>query len=193
VSEQRDLLVLPPDLPAPVDDGASRHLPGRRLPPLSLPASDGGAVQLHELGSGRTILYCYPRTGRPGEAPLVPEWDRIPGARGCTPQTCEFRDHYAELRALGAGVFGVSTQDTAYQREMVERLHVPFEVLSDAELRLARALRLPTFTADGKTLLKRVTLVLRDCLIEHVFYPVFPPDQNAAEVLAWLAAHPLES
>ncbi|GAA5514069.1 peroxiredoxin Bcp [Deinococcus carri] len=184
-----DPAFLPANLPAPPDDGACAHLPGMRLPALSLPATDGDAVDLATL-PGRTVLYVYPRTGRPDE-PLPEGWDLIPGARGCTPQSCAFRDHHAELRTAGARVFGLSTQDTAYQREAVERLHLPFPLLSDADLRLAGALGLPTFGAAGETLLRRVTLILREGVVEHVFYPVFPPDRNAADVLAWLAAHPV--
>jgi peroxiredoxin len=136
---------------------------------------------------GRVIVYAYPRTGRPGAATLTPDWDLIPGARGCTPQSCGFRDHFAELNALGvAAVFGLSTQDTAYQREMVERLHLPFAVLSDGDLRLTDALRLPTFVAKDMILLKRVTLVIDDGVITKVFFPVFPPDRSAEAVLAWL-------
>ena len=137
-------------------------------------------------------MYGYPRTGRPGESPLVDDWDLIPGARGCTPETCGFRDHHAEMRTAGAEVFGLSTQDTAYQQELVERLHLPFAILSDAELRLTRAWRLPTFEAGGQTLLRRLTIVIRDGRVEHVWYPVFPPDQHAEEVLAWLRANPTD-
>jgi peroxiredoxin len=180
-------MILPPDLPAPRDDGAAAHLPGARVPPVALPSTDGGSVRLDAPGGPpRTVLYAYPRTGRPGEDPLVGDWDLIPGARGCTPESCAFRDHHAELAAAGAEVYGVSTQDTAYQREAVERLGLPFALLSDADGELTRALRLPTFAAADQTLLKRLTLVLREGRVEHVFYPVFPPDGHAAEVLAWL-------
>ncbi len=174
-------------LPKPADDGSARHLTGMRLPSVFLAATDGTTVDLSSL-PGRTVVYGYPRTGIPGvENP--DGWDLIPGARGCTPQSCSFRDHYAELKALGVNrLFGLSTQDTAYQREAVDRLHLPFPILSDESLRLARAMRLPTFETSGMTLLKRLTLVTNDGRIEHVFYPVFPPDQNASEVLAWLAA-----
>jgi peroxiredoxin len=185
-----DLYSLPADLPVPVDDGACAHLPGMALPPVSLPATDGSTVDLAG-PSGRTVVYAYPRTGRPDQDSPA-GWDEIPGARGCTPQSCAFRDHHAELRTLRARVYGLSTQDTAYQREAVERLHLPFPLLSDAELRLTRALDLPTFTVASlpdQILVKRLTLVLRDGRIEHVFYPVFPPDQNAGDVVAWLAAH----
>jgi peroxiredoxin len=180
-----DPTYLPPDIPVPQDDGAARHLAGMKLPDLALPATRGGEVNLARL-SGRTVLYIYPRTGVPG-ADLPPGWDDIPGARGCTPQTCGFRDHFAELKALGAShVFGLSTQDTGYQREAAERLRLPFAILSDAELKFTRALELPTFSAAGMTLLKRMALVIDDATIANVFYPVFPPDKNAAEVVAWL-------
>jgi peroxiredoxin len=141
---------------------------------------------------GRTVVYAYPRPRRPGQEPPS-GWDEIPGARGCTPQSCAFRDHYRELRDLGAEVYGLSTQTTEYQREAVERLHLPFALLSDADLALARSVRLPTFEVDGMVLLKRLTLVLRDGAIEKVFYPVFPPDRNAEDVLAWLAGHPVDA
>jgi peroxiredoxin len=182
-----DPTVLPPDIPVPQDDGAARHLAGLRLPSLTLPATDGSRVDLSKLG-GRTVVYIYPRTGRPG-VPTPDGWDAIPGARGFTPQSCAFRDHFGELRRLGvAHLFGLSTQDTDYQREAAERLHLPFPVLSDAAFELARAINLPTFTVAGMTLLKRMALVIEDGVIAKVFYPVFPPDQNAAEVIAWLQA-----
>jgi peroxiredoxin len=141
----------------------------------------------------RLVLYAYPRTGRPDEEPLTSDWDLIPGARGCTPESCGFRDHAAELRLAGAEVAGVSTQDSDYQHEAEERLHLPFPLLSDADLELTRALDLPTFTVAGQPLLKRLTLVVREGSIEHVFYPVFPPDEHAGVVLQWLRAHPLRS
>lgn len=174
-------------IPAPADDGAARHLDGMHVPPVALPATDGSVVDLSAL-PGRVVVYAYPRTGRPGIA--NPEgWDMIPGARGCSPQSCAFRDHLAELRALGvAHLFGLSTQDTEYQREAAERLHLTFPLLSDARLELTRALGLPTFETAGATLLKRLTLVIEDGTIAKVFYPVFPPDQNAAEVVAWLSS-----
>jgi peroxiredoxin len=175
---------LPPDLPVPEDDGAADHLPGMRIPPMALPTTAGGEVRLDEL-PGRTVLFCYPRTGRPDEE-LPPGWNSIPGARGCTPEACGFRDRHEQFADLGVRVLALSTQETDYQREMTERLEVPFEVLSDAELRLVRALRLPTFETSGWTLVKRLTLVIRDGEIEHVFYPVFPPDTHAGEVLDWL-------
>jgi peroxiredoxin len=182
-----DPLRLPPDLPAPVDDGAADHLGGAEVPRIALPATDGRLVRLDGSSALRTVVYAYPRTGRPGEPPLVDGWDDIPGARGCTPETCAFRDHHAELLELDAEVYGLSTQDTEYQRELVERLHLPFAVLSDHELRLTNALRLPTFEVGGQTLLKRLTMVIRGGAIEHVWYPVFPPDTHAEEVVRWLA------
>lgn len=180
-----DLYSLPADLPVPVDDGAARHLPGQRLPALALPSTAGRQVRLDALGAGWTVLFCYPRTGRP-EEPGPPDWDAIPGARGCTPQSCSYRDHHAELRALGAEVFGVSTQTTPYQQEMAERLHLPYEVLSDAEFRLTEALALPTFEAGGMRLLKRLTLLVKAGRIDTCFYPVFPPDADAERVIGWL-------
>jgi peroxiredoxin len=184
-----DILTLPPDLPRPTDDGAARHLPGAPVAAVALPSTDGTWVELSRL-VGRTVVYCYPRTGRPDEEP--PDgWDLIPGARGCTPQSCGFRDHHRELAAVGARVFGLSTQDTAYQHEVVERLHLPFALLSDADGAFASAMRLPTFDVGAWRLLRRLTLVVCDGIVEHVFYPVFPPDRSAEEVLAWLRAHPV--
>jgi peroxiredoxin len=184
VAGGHDISTLPPDLPVPEDDGACDHLPGMHMPPLALRSTRGGDVPLDEL-PGRTVLFCYPRTGRPDQE-LPPGWNSIPGARGCTPEACGFRDRHEQFGDLGIRVLALSTQDTAYQREMTERMEVPFEVLSDADLRLVRALRLPTFEASGSTLVKRLTLVIRDGAIEHVFYPVFPPDTHAGEVLDWL-------
>lgn len=179
-----DLMKLPENLPVPVDDGACDHLEGMRVPPVPLPSARGGTVDLSKL-PGRIAVYIYPRTGNPSKE-RTPGWDEIPGARGCTPQSCAFRDHHAELKALGAQVFGLSAQSTADQQEAAGRLHLPFALLSDAELALQRALRLPTFGVAGMTLLKRATLILKDGTIEKVFYPVFPPDRNAGEVVAWL-------
>lgn len=175
---------LPADLPVPVDDGACDHLPGLRLPSVPLRSTAGETVDLALL-KGRTVVYCYPRTGRPDQEPPK-GWNEIPGARGCTPQSCAFRDHHGALSDLGARVFGLSTQDTEYQREAVDRLHLPFPLLSDADLALARGLRLPTFEVQSMVLIKRLTLVIRDGRIEKVFYPVFPPDRNAEQVIAWL-------
>jgi peroxiredoxin len=172
-------------LPVPEDDGAARHLADLAVPPVKLSSTGGAEVDLSAL-AGRTIVYAYPRTGVPGQ-PLPENWDLIPGARGCTPESCAFRDHFAELRMAGADrLFGLSTQSSDYQRELRDRLHLPFEILSDAKLELTRALALPTFEVGGETLLKRITLVIRDGMIEHLFYPIFPPDRHAEEVLAWL-------
>jgi peroxiredoxin len=187
---------LPSGLPRPSDDGAARHLTGMAMPAIALPSTAGGTQRVDKIpgGFGRLIIYAYPKTGRPGVDPPA-DWDEIPGARGCTPETCGFRDHAADLAGAGAAVAGLSAQDTEYQKEVAERLRLPFPLLSDADGRLAAALRLPVFTAWGDRLLKRLTLVARapregaagPAAIEHVFYPVFPPDQHAAEVLAWLA------
>jgi len=173
----------------PTDDGATDHLPGRELPRLVLPSTDGGRVDLSTFSAGRTVLYAYPMTARPG-VDLPGNWDEIPGARGCTPEACSFRDHHAELAQRGATVFGVSSQDTAYQREAVERLRLPFAMLSDVDLTLADALRLPTFEADGKQLYRRLTMIAAAGRVEYVFYPVLPPEGHADEVLRWLDAHP---
>ena len=188
--DTHDLMALPADLPVPEDDGACDHLPGAALPSLPLPATDGASVDLAAPHAGRTVVFAYPRTGRPGTGP-TPGWDQIPGARGCTPESCGFRDHHAELCGLGARVFGLSTQSTAEQREMVARLGAPYAVLSDADLGLCRALDLPTFEFAGRVLVKRLTLVIREARIEHVFYPVFPPDTHAGEVVRWLSDNPL--
>ncbi len=180
---------MPPDLPVPVDDGACRHLLGLKMPSIALPATDGRTIDLGALSAARTVIYVYPRTGVPGQ-PLPTGWDAIPGARGCTPQSCAFRDHHAELTALGAEVYGLSTQSPDYQKEMAERLHLPFPVLSDARFALCTALRLPTFEVDGMRLIKRLTLIVADNRIEAVFYPIFPPDRNAGDVIDWLRQHP---
>lgn len=185
-----DPMVLPADLPAPTDDGGADHLRGLELPAVALPATDGRQLSLAAL-AGRTVIYAYSRTGKPGEPSLVDDWDLIPGARGCTPESCGFRDHHAELEAAGAAVFGLSTQDSAEQRELAERLALPFPILSDAALELTAALRLPTFEAAGQTLIKRLTMLVGGGRIERVWYPVFPPDRHAGEVLAWLRANPL--
>ncbi len=174
-------------IPAPTDDGATSHLPGLNWPPVSLEGTDG---QLHDLSTlkGLTVVYAYPRTGQPGvENP--DGWDLIPGARGCTPQSCSFRDHFAELKALGVDhLFGLSTQTVDYQREAAERLHLPFPILSDENLILTQSLNLPTFEAGGMTLLKRCTFIILNGKIHHIFYPVFPPDQSASDVTRWLGA-----
>ncbi len=173
-------------IPPPVDDGAARHLRGMHLPDITLSATHGPHVSLVRL-PGRTVLYAYPRTGTPGEVGLVDDWDMIPGARGCTPQSCAFRDHFADLKTAGAShVFGLSTQPTDYQREMAQRLHLPFPVLSDAALMLTHAAKLPTMQIADTVLLRRMALIIDDGVISHVFYPVFPPDRNAGDVLQWL-------
>jgi peroxiredoxin len=176
-------------IPAPVDDGATGHLVGARMASVPLPATNGEKVDLSAI-PGRVVVYAYPRTGKPGVE--NPEgWDMIPGARGCTPQSCSFRDHFAELKALGASrLFGLSTQDPGYQREAAERLHLPFVILSDEHLKLTRAMNLPTFETQGMTLLKRFTLIIDEGTVKHVFYPVFPPDRSAADVIAWLSKNP---
>lgn len=176
-------------MPVPVDDGAANHLLEAIVPSVLLPSTTNRQIDLAAVSEERRIVvYCYPRTGRPGIEPLIgyAAWNRIPGARGCTPQSCAFRDFYGELQSLGTEVFGLSTQTTEYQQELVEREHLPFEILSDAELRFTNALRLPTFEVEGATLLKRLTFIASERKIIKVFYPVFPPDKNAREVIAWL-------
>jgi len=187
-----DLTQLPEGLEPPIDDGASAHLVGRDLPMIALPSTAGPPVDFGRL-KGTAILYLYPMTGRPG-APLPGGWNEIPGARGCTPQACGFRDHFAELRGLGVSyVFGISTQTTAYQREAATRLHLPFALLSDAGLELQEMLDLPTFEVDGERLFKRLTMVVQDGEITADFYPVFPPDRSAADVVDWLRARAPET
>lgn len=188
---QRNLLEVDwSQIPAPVDDGAAAHLAGMVLPPIGLLATNDTSVTLSAL-RGRTVVFAYPRTGEPGKIALVDDWDMIPGARGCTPQTCAFRDLFAELKAAGAAqVFGLSTQSNEYQTEMASRLHLPFPVLSDEKLALTRALNLPTMEVAGLTLIKRLALIIDDAKVTRVFYPVFPPDRNAGEVLDWLKANP---
>jgi peroxiredoxin len=187
VTAQRDLLNVDwSKIPAPLDDGAAAHLKGAALPSVALKATDGAMVDLAAL-KGRVVVFAYPRTGEPGKPSLVDDWDMIPGARGCTPQTCSFRDLFKDLRTAGANhVFGLSTQEHAYQREMAERLHLPFTVLSDDKLALTKALKLPTMEVAGLTLIKRLAMIIDDACITHVLYPVFPPDSNAPDVLAWL-------
>ena len=184
MTRRDDLYSLPSGLPVPVEDGASAHLVGMSVPSIALRSTAGRSIDLSKL-AGATIVYAYPRTGQPDVDPPA-GWDDIPGARGCTPEACSFRDHHQELRSLGADVFGLSTQDTAYQQEVVARLHLPFELLSDAEFRLTEALRLPTFEVGGMRLLKRLTIVIENGSIIKVFYPVFPPDRHADEVTQWL-------
>jgi peroxiredoxin len=185
----RDPLDLPVNLPVPQDDGACAHLTGMLIPTIWIDSTAGSPVNLAET-RGRTVLYCYPRTGRPDQ-PVPENWDAIPGARGCTPQASSFRDHYSDLINAGVShVFGLSTQDTDYQREVVERLKLPFELLSDRKLQFADALKLPTFRFDSMTLIKRLTLVIDDGRITKVFYPVFPPDKSAEQTLQWLRENP---
>jgi peroxiredoxin len=179
-----DFQSLPENLPKPEDDGASDHLAGTELLPTPLPSTSGRSVEISSL-PGRTVLFCYPITGRP-DRELPENWNEIPGARGCTPESCGFRDLHTEFRGFGARVFGISTQSTDYQREAVERLGLQYELLSDEGLKFIEALRLPTFEADGMSLMKRITLVIRGAKVEKVFYPVFPPDEHPAEVLEWL-------
>ena len=174
----------PENLPVPVDDGAADHLVASQLPNVAFPATNGEKINIQKL-AGLVVLYVYPMTGRP-DTPLPDGWDEIPGARGCTPQSCSFRDHYSELKNLNSQVFGLSTQQTDYQLEAKERLHLPFELLSDAQLALKASLKLPTFEASGKELYKRITLIARDGIISKAFYPVFPPSENAEEVVSWL-------
>ena len=172
-------------LPIPQDDGAASHLVGMSMPDIELISTDGGRVNLSCL-SGKVVIFAYPMMGRPGVA-LPDGWDMIPGARGCTPQSCAFRDLHSEIRSLGVeSLFGLSTQDSQYQREAVDRLHLSFPMLSDEEFEFSSALRLPTMSVDGKTLLKRLTLILENSIVEYIFYPVFPPDKNADDVIDYL-------
>lgn len=186
-----DIQQLPDDLPVPVDDGACDHLTGMNVPEVALPSTGGGTVLLNDPDAPRTVVFVYSLTARPGEEPPggMAGWSAIPGARGCTPQACAYRDESEQFRQLGVRLFGLSTQDTAYQLEMATRLRLSYDVLSDADFELTRALHLPTFEVQGTTLLKRHTLVIDRGRIEHVFYPVFPPDQDASRVLVWLTAH----
>ena len=180
-----DLYSVPPNLPIPQDDGACDHLVGLEVPAVALPSRIGLSVSLPNAGSRWTVVYAYPRTGVPDQD-SPPGWEEIPGARGCTPQNCAFRDHFAQLQSLGAAVFGLSTQSTTYQQEMATRLHLPYPILSDERLELTRALRLPTFRYGGWTLIKRLSLILRGPVIAHVIYPVFPSNADAPAVVAWL-------
>lgn len=181
-----NLTKLPENLPIPMDDGAADHLVGLKLPKISLQSTLGKPVDIGDI-TGRVVIYCYPMTGQPG-VPLPEGWDEIPGARGCTPQTCAFRDHYQELQALGSEVIGLSVQDTEYQREMAERLHLPFPVVSDIDYEFQKALNLPTFVAAGMTLLKRLTLIANFGVIESVHYPIFPSSSDAEWVMNYLEA-----
>jgi peroxiredoxin len=178
---------LPPDLPIPQDDGSTNHLKGMKLPKVSLQASNGKRIDLADI-KGRLVIYCYPMTGQPNVA-LPDGWDQIPGARGCTPQSCSFRDHYQELQALSTEVMGLSVQTTEYQKEMADRLHLPFPILSDVHYQFQQALNMPTFVAAGMTLLKRVTLIANNGVIEAVHYPIFPSDSDAAWVVDYLKNH----
>lgn len=179
-----NLFPLPPNLPVPVDDGACDHLTGMTMPDIALASTAGRSVTLAD-EPGTSVVFAYPRTGEPGTS--VPgAWDAIPGARGCTPEACGFRDLQAEFLDLSATIYGLSTQTTEYQTELVERLHLPYEVLSDADLRLTHALHLPVFEFDGMTLVKRLTFVMDRGVIRHVFYPVFPTDTHADQVARWL-------
>ncbi|MBA2945621.1 MerR family transcriptional regulator [Streptomyces himalayensis] len=190
-TDSEDYLTLPADLPAPEADGAADHLPGTKAPQIPLLNTAGKEIRLDALGPRRTVIYIYPLTGRPG-TDLPDGWNSIPGARGCTPETCGFRDHFQDLLEAGAGrVYGLSSQDTDYQNEIVERLGLPFDMLSDPTLVLADTLGLPTFEVDGMRLFKRLTLIVRDGVIEHAFYPIFPPNAHAQQVLTWLRDNPL--
>jgi peroxiredoxin len=188
MTPDHDPYTLPPDLPVPIDDGAADHLPDSAIPALRLSSTESDTVDLAFEAQATLVLYCYPRTGRPGENPPT-GWDEIPGARGCTPQACAFRDHHDELRRLGARVLGLSSQPIEEQREFAGRVSLPYPLLSDPELALARDLGLPTFTFDSRILYRRLTLIARHGCVAKVFYPVFPPDRNAAEVAAWLLDH----
>ena len=178
---------LPPDLPVPIDDGATNHLSGMTLPNISLKSTRGDLINLGSI-RGKLVIYCYPMTGQP-DVPLPEGWDQIPGARGCTPQSCSFRDHYQELKVLGAEVIGLSVQTTEYQKEMADRLHLPFPVVSDSNYEFQKAMTMPTFVVAGMTLLKRVTLIANDSVIEAVHYPIFPSDSDAAWVIDYLRSH----
>ena len=177
---------LPDDLPVPIDDGSAKHLDGATWPDISFSSTSQEIVNLKQL-AGSIVVYVYPMTGRP-DISLPDGWDTIPGARGCTPQSCSFRDHYLGLQALNSRIYGLSSQTSDYQLEAKERLHLPFDLLSDNELLLKKALKLPTFEVEGKELYKRITLIINRNKIEKVFYPVFPPDENADNVIAWLSS-----
>jgi peroxiredoxin len=186
-----DLHQLPTDLPAPVDDGAARHLAGSALPPVALRSTSGAMVRLDDAAISLAVVYCYPRTGRPDAIPLggTERWNAIPGARGCTPQSCAYRDHHHELQRLGAAVYGLSTQATDHQREAVTRLQLPFALLSDAAGEFSASLGLPWFEVEGVRLLRRLTLIIQRGRIVHCVYPVFPPDKDAQTVITWIRDH----
>lgn len=181
---------LPENLPVPIDDGSAAHLIGEKLPALSLSATDGRTINLHEVSAGRWAIFIYPSTGVPGKE-MPAGWDEIPGARGCTPEACSFRDNLSDLRVAGlAALFGLSTQESRYQRELIERLHLTYPMLSDPSSSLGKRLNLPVFQAGGSRYYRRLTLIINDKTIEHVFYPVFPPNEHAGEVLGWLRRNP---
>jgi peroxiredoxin len=180
---------LPGDLPVPHDDGSANHLKGMKLPSVSLKATNTKAINLGDI-KGKLVIYCYPMTGQPNVA-LPDGWDQIPGARGCTPQSCSYRDRYQELKALGAEVVGLSVQSTEYQKEMADRLHLPFLILSDEDYQFQKALNMPTFEAAGMTLLKRVKLIANHGVIEAVHYPIFPSDSDPAWVMDYFKSHPV--
>lgn len=188
MSTERPRQELADPRPVPVDDGAANHLAGAQIPSITLPSTSTGTIDLAQASRSLVVIYIYPRTGVPGQ-PLPEDWDVIPGARGCTPQSCAFRDHAAELAAHGASIIGLSSQPVDEQREFAQREHIPYPLASDSKLQLADALRLPSFEAAGMRLYKRLTMIAAAGKIEKVFYPVFPPEANAAEVLAWLAGH----
>ena len=175
---------LPKDLPVPLNDGACSHLWGKNLPNVVLISTAKKQVNLSQI-KNRVVFYCYPMTGQPGFK-LPDGWDSIPGARGCTPQSCSFRNHYQELQTLNTQVYGVSTQSSLVQQEAVERLHLPFELLSDTDFKLVTSLQLPTFEVENQRFIKRLTLIAEAGKIIKVFYPVFPPDKNAEDVINWL-------
>ncbi|MGA7128988.1 MAG: peroxiredoxin [Chthoniobacterales bacterium] len=183
-------LSLPDNLPVPQDDGACGHLAGLKMPQVALLTTAGSTIDFSSL-TGRSVIFCYPKTGLPGKEPSA-VWNEIPGARGCTPQNCGFRDEYANVQRAGVKqVFGLSTQSSSYQREAAERLHLPYLLVSDEKLAFTHTLNLPTFDFDGETLIKRLTLIVDDAVITHVLYPVFPPDKSAADTLAWIKQHPV--
>lgn len=178
---------LPANLPVPEDDGSTDHLKGMKLPNVSLNATTGVAINLSQI-KDKLVIYCYPMTGQPN-VPLPEGWDEIPGARGCTPQSCSYRNHYQELKLLGAEVVGLSVQSTGYQKEMADRLHLPFPIISDEDFAFQKALNIPTFSVAGITLLKRVTLIANDGVIEAVHFPIFPSDSDPAWVMEYLKTH----